>query len=58
MKNERGTVLKKTQKKAVAEVDYNMPRKLATKAGKTADEAVGGDPEAEGGEGVDEEGVK
>ena len=44
-KNERGTVPKKTQKKAVAEVDYNMPRKFAAKAGKTAgEEAVGGDP--------------
>jgi len=38
----RGTVTKKTQKKAVAEVDYNTPKKLATKAGKTAgEEAVG-----------------
>jgi UV DNA damage endonuclease len=50
-KNERDTVPKKTQKKAVADVDYNMPKQLATKAGKT----TGGDPEAEGDEEVDEE---
>lgn len=44
-KNERGTVPKKMQKKAVAEVDYNIPKKFTTKAGKTAgEEAVGGDP--------------
>lgn len=36
-----------------------MPKKLATKAGKTtSEEAVGGDPEAEGDEEVDEEEVK
>ena len=51
-KNERGTVPKKMQKKAVAEVDYNIPKKLATKAGKTAGE------EAVGGEQADEEEVR
>lgn len=57
--NKRGTVPKKTQKKAVAEVDYNMPKKLATKAGKAAgEEAVGGDPKAKGDEEVDEVEVK
>ena len=58
-KNDRGTVPKKTQKKAVAGVDYNISKKLATKAGKTAgEEAVGGDTYAEGHEEVDEEEVK
>ena len=55
MKNDRGTVPKKTQKKAVAGVDYNIPKKLATKAGKTAGEEAVGDPYAEGHEEVDEE---
>lgn len=41
-KNTRGTVPKRTQKKVVAEVDYDMLKKLATKTGKTAgEEAVG-----------------
>jgi len=57
-KNERGTVPKKTRKKAVAEVDYNMLKKHATKAGKTAGEEAVGDPEAESDEEVDEEEVK
>ena len=58
-KNRRGTVPKKTQKRAVAEVDCNMPKKLATKAGRTAgEEAVGGDPETKGDEEADEEEAK
>ena len=56
-KNEKGTVPKKTQK-AVVEVDYNMPKKLATKAGKIAGEEAVGDPEAKGDEEADEEEVK
>ena len=57
-KNERGTVPKKTQKKAVVEVDYNMPKELATRTGKIAGEEAVGDPEAKGDEEADEEEVK
>ena len=56
-KNEKGTVPKKTQK-AVVEVDYNMPKKLATKAGKIAGEEAVGDSEAKGDEEAGEEEVK
>lgn len=58
-KNKRGAVQRKMEKKAAAEVDHNMPKKPAITASKdVGDEIIGGDPEAEGDEEADEEGVK